>query len=236
MWCNSTLENANLRFKVIDLNSLELIFTRALISIIILLVHRSRTLQTCATASAHTTRELSNTETFLSASLLIVSATHLWSALGIYILLPGELWYRDASKSTREISCIDGLITDDSCIHFFKFIILNNHLLLLIVIEAFWKRRTLIATINLICSDFEHFKILGWTHNATIVRRNSTYWVHIAKLLRFSGISSIMHLRLRVWLRRLTALTLYRSEISTSTILQAYDGGIHLILMWTLFL
>ena len=44
-----------------------------------------------------------------------------------------------------------------------------------------------------------------------------------------------MHVRLRVRLRRLTALTLDRTEISARTVLQA-NGSIHLILMRTLLL
>ena len=53
-------------------------------------------------------------------------------------------------------------------------------------------------TINLVCSDFKRFKIIGRAHNGTIVGRNSAYWVHIAKLLRFSWVSCLMHVRLRV--------------------------------------
>jgi hypothetical protein len=128
------------------------------------------------------------------------------------------------------------LVGNDCSIHWFEFIILNNHLLLRVVIEAFWKGRAFVATINLICSDFKRFKIIGRTQDSTIVGRNSAYWVHIAKLLRFSWVSSLMHVRLRVWLRRLTTLALNGPEISSNTILQADSGCIHVILMWTLFL
>ena len=76
MRCNRTLENADLRFKVIDLNGFEGIFPWTFI-ILTLIIHRSRTLKTCTAASAHTARELSNAEAFLSASLLFVSAAHL---------------------------------------------------------------------------------------------------------------------------------------------------------------
>jgi hypothetical protein len=235
MRCNSTLENTDLRLKVIDLNCFEWIFSWAII-IMLLVIHGSRTLQAGATASAYTTRELSNAEAFLSASLLFVSAAHLWPALCIDILLTRELWDWNAAKSTWEISCVNGLIGDDCSIHWFEFIVLNNHLLLLVIIEAFWKGRALVAAIYMICSDFKRFKIVWRSHNATIVGRNSANWVHIAKLLRFSWVSSLMHMRLRVWLRWLTTLTLNGSEISTSTVLQANSGRIHVILMWTLFL
>ena len=76
------------------------------------------------------------------------------------------------------------------------------------------------------------------SYDATIVGRNSAYWVHIAELLRLSRVTSncsLMHVRLRVRLRRLTALTLDRTEISARTVLQA-NGSIHLILMRTLLL
>lgn len=235
MRCNCTLEDTDLRFEVIYLNGFEWVFSRTFI-FLLLIVHRSRTLQAAATASADTTRELSNTEALLSAPLLFISAAHLWPALGIDILLARELWDRDTAKSTWEISCINGLVGDDCGIHWFEFVILYNHLLLLVVIEAFWKGRALVATINLVCSDFKRFKIIGRAHNSTIVGRNSAYWVHVAKLLRFSWVSCLMHVRLRVWLRRLTALALNCSEVSASAVFQADNGRIHVILMWTLFL
>ena len=76
MRCNRTLENTDLRFKVIDLNGFEWVFASTFI-FLLLIVHRSRTLQTGATASADTARELSNAEALLSAPLLFVSAAHL---------------------------------------------------------------------------------------------------------------------------------------------------------------
>lgn len=233
MRCDSTLKNPDLRFKIINLYGFQWILPWALI-FLLLIVHRSRTLQACAAASADTTWEFPNTEAFLSATLLFIPAAHLWTALGVDILLPGELGDRDAPESTREVSCIDCLIGENSCIHWF---VLNNHLLLLlVVIETFWKGWTLVSAINLICSHFKRFKILRRTHNPTIIGRNSANWVHIAKLLGFPWVSRFMHMRLRVWLRWLAALPLDCSEISPCTIFQANYSSIHLILMRTLFL